>query len=72
MSSLGNWLKALRHLIGYRELFGEESKSPNKQFLLRRIAYRLQAIGIASRQFRATSACFDVVYFRSFGSLLPL
>jgi hypothetical protein len=27
----------------YRELFGEESKSSNKHFLLRRIAYRLQA-----------------------------
>ncbi len=27
----------------YRELFGEESKSSNKQFLLRRIAFRLQA-----------------------------
>ncbi len=27
----------------YRELFGEESKSSNKQFLYRRIAYRLQA-----------------------------
>jgi hypothetical protein len=27
----------------YQELFGEESKSSNKQFLLRRLAYRLQA-----------------------------
>jgi len=27
----------------YRELFGEESKSANKQFLFRRIAWRLQA-----------------------------
>jgi len=27
----------------YRELFGEDSKSSNKQFLFRRIAYRLQA-----------------------------
>src|SRR5580658_10265228 len=27
----------------YRELFGEESKSSNKQFLFRRIAFRLQA-----------------------------
>jgi hypothetical protein len=25
----------------YRELFGEESKSSNKQFLFRRIAFRL-------------------------------
>src|ERR1700694_3002707 len=27
----------------YRELFGEESKSSNKQFLFRRIAFRVQA-----------------------------
>jgi len=27
----------------YRELFGEESKSSNRQFLFRRIAFRLQA-----------------------------
>jgi hypothetical protein len=27
----------------YRDLFGEESKSSNKQFLFRRIAWRLQA-----------------------------
>ena len=27
----------------YRELFGEESKSSNKQFLFRRIAWRMQA-----------------------------
>jgi DUF2924 family protein len=27
----------------YRELFGQESKSSNKQFLFRRIAFRLQA-----------------------------
>src|SRR5580692_4978983 len=27
----------------YRELFGEESKSSNKQFLFRRICFRLQA-----------------------------
>ena len=27
----------------FRELFGEESKSSNKQFLFRRIAWRMQA-----------------------------
>jgi Protein of unknown function (DUF2924) len=31
----------------YRELFGEESKSSNKQYLFRRIAFRLQANDIA-------------------------
>jgi Protein of unknown function (DUF2924) len=29
--------------IKYRDLFGEESRSSNKQFLVRRIAWRLQA-----------------------------
>ncbi len=29
--------------IRFRELFGEESKSSNKQFLFRRIAWRMQA-----------------------------
>ena len=28
----------------YRELFGEESRSSNKQYLFRRIAWRLQAL----------------------------
>jgi Integrase core domain/Protein of unknown function (DUF2924) len=31
----------------YRELFGEESKSSNKQFLLRRIAWRLLFLAIS-------------------------
>ena len=29
--------------IKYREVFGEESRSSNRQFLFRRIAWRLQA-----------------------------
>jgi DUF2924 family protein len=28
----------------YRELFGEESRSGNRQFLFRRVAWRLQAL----------------------------
>src|SRR5260370_7774694 len=28
----------------YRELFGEESRSSNRQFLFRRVAWRLQAL----------------------------
>ena len=34
-------VSALR--LKYRELFGEESRSSNKQFLFRRVAWRLQA-----------------------------
>src|SRR5438552_9926878 len=37
----GSTVAALK--IRFRELFGEESKSSNKQFLFRRIAWRLQA-----------------------------
>ena len=36
-------LKVTQLKMRYRELFGEESKSSNKQFLFRRIAWRLQA-----------------------------
>ena len=42
-------IEELRHLkaaalrIKYREVFGEESRSSNRQFLFRRIAWRLQA-----------------------------
>ena len=36
-------LKVVELKKRYRELFGEESKSSNKQFLFRRIAFRLQA-----------------------------
>src|ERR1700682_2632528 len=36
-------LKVAEFKKRYRELLGEESKSSNKQFLFRRIAWRLQA-----------------------------
>jgi len=36
-------LKVVELKKKYRELFGEDSKSSNKQFLFRRIAWRLQA-----------------------------
>jgi len=42
-------IEALRHLTTarlkekYREVFGEESRSSHKQFLFRRVAWRIQA-----------------------------
>jgi hypothetical protein len=36
-------LKTAALRVQYREIFGEESRSSNRQFLLRRIAWRLQA-----------------------------
>jgi Protein of unknown function (DUF2924) len=35
-------MKAVALRIRYREVFGEESRSSNRQFLFRRIAWRLQ------------------------------
>ncbi|MCU1337758.1 MAG: hypothetical protein JWO19_3339 [Bryobacterales bacterium] len=44
----------------YRELFGEESKSSNKQFLFRRIAYRLQANAEGDLCERARNRATDI------------
>jgi Protein of unknown function (DUF2924) len=47
--SIVNQIEELRRMkvvalrIRYRELFGEETRSSNRQFLFRRIAWRLQA-----------------------------
>src|ERR1700692_3878298 len=44
----------------YRELFGEESKSSNKQFLFRRIAWRLQADAEGDLSERARRRATDI------------
>jgi Protein of unknown function (DUF2924) len=44
----------------YRELFGEESKSSNKQFLFRRIAWRLQANAEGDLSERARRRAGDI------------
>ena len=36
-------MQACRKLTKYREVFGEETRSNHKQFLFRRIAWRIQA-----------------------------
>ena len=49
ISTLGGEIESLRHMTvrqlkhKYREAFGEDSRSNHKQFLFRRIAWRLQA-----------------------------
>jgi hypothetical protein len=45
----------------YRELFGEESKSSNKQFLFRRIAWRLQANDEGDLSERARRRATEIV-----------
>lgn len=44
----------------YRDLFGEESKSSNKQFLFRRIAWRLQANAEGDLSERARRRIADI------------
>src|ERR1700726_152167 len=44
----------------YRELFGEESKSSNKQFLFRRVAFRLQANAEGDLSERARRRAGDI------------
>jgi hypothetical protein len=44
----------------YQELFGEESKSSNKQFLFRRIAWRLQANAEGGLSERARRRATDI------------
>src|SRR5580693_6695023 len=44
----------------YRELFGEESKSSNKQYLFRRIAFRLQANAEGDLSERARRRAVDI------------
>jgi hypothetical protein len=44
----------------YQELFGEESKSSNKQFLFRRIAWRLQANAEGDLSERARRRAIDI------------
>jgi hypothetical protein len=48
----------------YRELFGEESKSSNKQFLLRRIAWRLQANAEGDLSERARRRATEIAHDR--------
>src|ERR1700732_4812915 len=46
----------------YRELFGEDSKSSNKQFLFRRLAWRMQANaegGLSERACRRAAEIAD-------------
>src|SRR6266478_7981633 len=52
----------------FRELFGEESKSSNKQFLFRRIAWRMQANaegGLSERARRRAAEIADEADLRT-------
>ena len=52
----------------YRELFGEESRSHNKRFLERRIAWQIQALaegGLSERALRRAEELADDSYLRT-------
>src|ERR1035437_1250468 len=44
----------------YREVFGEESRSNHKQFLIRRIAWRLQALAEGDLSERARQRAMEI------------
>src|SRR5258706_6743385 len=44
----------------YRELFGEESRSSNRQFLFRRVAWRLQALAQGDLSERARQRAREI------------
>ena len=52
----------------YKEVFSEESRSYNKQYLVRRIAWQLQAMaegGLSERAFRRAEELADESYLRT-------
>lgn len=59
-------IEALRHLTTarlkekYREVFGEESRSNHKQFLFRRVAWRIQANAWGGLSERAKRRALDI------------
>jgi len=53
-------LPALRLQARYRELFGHESRSGNRQFLFRRIAWRLQALAEGDLTERARKRALEI------------
>ena len=55
----------------YRELFGEESKSSNKQFLFRRIAWRLQANVEGDLSERARRRALEIAHDADLRILAP-
>src|SRR2546427_12067391 len=57
--------------IRFRELFGEESRSSNKQFLFRRIAWRLQANAEGDLSERARRRAADIAEDRDLRMRAP-
>jgi hypothetical protein len=57
--------------IKYRELFGEESKSSNKQYLFRRLAWRLQADSEGDLSERARRRAAEIADDRDFRVRAP-
>ena len=56
----------------YRELFGEDSRSSNKQFLVRRIAWRLQAQAEGDLSERARRRIIEIAEDTDFRTRAPV
>src|SRR5688572_22682169 len=65
-TALRKQIEGLRHMtVGqlkekYREVFGEESRSNHKQFLFRRIAWRIQALAEGGLSERARRRALEI------------
>jgi Protein of unknown function (DUF2924) len=55
----------------YREMFGEDSKSSNKQFLFRRLAWRLQANSLGDLSERARERAAQIADDRDLRTRAP-
>src|SRR6266700_750504 len=55
----------------YRDVFGEESRSSNKQFLFRRIAWRLQARAEGDLSERARQRALEIAKESDLGLRAP-
>jgi Protein of unknown function (DUF2924) len=65
-------LNAAALKIRYRELFGEDSRSSNKQFLVRRIAWRLQAQAEGDLSERARRRIAEIADDKDFRTRAPV
>jgi len=64
-------LSAVALRARYRELFGEESRSGNRQFLFRRVAWRMQAMAEGDLSERARKRALEIASDHDLRVLAP-
>lgn len=57
--------------VRYQQLFGEQSKSSNKQYLMRRIAWRMQAVSAGGLSERARARIAEIADDADFRTRAP-